>query len=169
MLKTTLCYLKKNDHILMLYRNKKENDPCQGKWVGIGGKFEPGETPEQCLKREVFEETGLTLTEYHFHGIVHFKSDVLSDEDMYLYSATAWTGDDNFACIHSFMPAENAAAESENNFACREGTLCWIPCGSVLQLNLWEGDKYFLEPLLNGCDEITMTCRYEGDHLVEVC
>ena len=170
MLKTTLCYLKKNDHILMLYRNKKENDPCQGKWVGIGGKFEAGEDAEQCLLREVYEETGLKLCDYHFHGIVHFKSDRLPDEDMYLYSASSWCGEALFAyvpCLEE-CPEEDKKNTAEKSFSCSEGTLCWIPMDKVLDLNLWEGDRYFLEPLLNGDSEISMTCRYEGDRLMEV-
>ena len=84
MIRSTLCYIEKDGCFLMLFRNKKHNDPCEGKWVGIGGKFEPGEEAEDCLLREVWEETGLTLTEYHFHGIVHFVSNELEDEDMYL-------------------------------------------------------------------------------------
>ena len=128
MLNTTLCYLKKDGCYLMLYRNKKENDPCEGKWVGIGGKFEPGETKEDCLLREVREETGLILTDYQYHGVVHFVSDCLEDEEMCLFSATGWEG------------------EIE---ACNEGTLKWIPEDEVLSLNLWEGDPYFLKPLLS--------------------
>lgn len=130
----------------MLFRNKKEHDPCEGKWVGIGGKFEPGESSEECLLREVREETGLILTEYQARGVVHFLSDELPDEDMYLFSATAWDGE---------------------LISCNEGTLEWIPKEKVLGLNLWEGDHYFLEPMLAGETDIEITCRYEGDHLAE--
>ena len=137
----------------MLFRNKKHNDHCEGKWVGIGGKFEPGEEAEDCLLREVWEETGLTLTEYHFHGIVHFVSNELEDEDMYLYSATGFEGTD-------------PASGLENLFECSEGDLRWIPKDQVTSLNLWEGDRFFLEPLINGDDRIEMTCIYEGDRLV---
>lgn len=146
MLDTTLCYLKKDGCYLMLYRNKKENDPCEGKWVGIGGKFEPGETKEECLLREVREETGLTLTKYRYHGVVHFLSDIYEDEEMYLFSGTEWEGE---LC------------------ACDEGTLRWIPEEEILSLNLWEGDPYFLEPLLRDETQIELTCRYEGDRLAE--
>ena len=143
---TTLCYLEKDGCYLMLFRNKKENDPCEGKWVGIGGKFEPGEDSVACLLREVKEETGLTLTEYESRGVVHFKSNVIPDEEMYLFSATGWEGE--------MIP-------------CSEGTLEWIPKEKIMGLNLWEGDPYFLKPMLNGERGIELTCRYEGDKLVE--
>ena len=149
MVKTTLCYIEKDGKYLMLYRNKKKNDPCEGKWVGIGGKFEEGETADECLIREVFEETSLRLLKYEFRGIVHFKSDVLPDEDMYLYTASEWENE-------------------ESTFICPEGELKWILKENVLSLNLWEGDKYFLEPLINGKDNIELTCIYEGDKLIEV-
>lgn len=148
MVNTTLCYLEKDGRYLMLYRNKKENDPCEGKWVGIGGKFEEGESADECLVREVLEETGLLLTDYDFHGVIHFKSDVLPDEDMYLYTATGW--------------------ERKSAFICPEGELKWIVKEDVLSLNLWEGDKYFIEPLINGEKNIEMTCVYEGDRLVKI-
>lgn len=147
MKKTTLCYIEKDGKYLMLFRNKKENDPCEGKWVGIGGKFEPGESPEECLRREIEEETGLTLNSFKFHGIVHFKSNELPDEDMYLYSTTNFEG---------------------NIIDCNEGELKWVPKEDVLSLNLWEGDKYFIEKMINGEIDIDMTCIYEGDKCVEV-
>lgn len=153
MINSTLCYIEKNGCFLMLFRNKKINDPCEGKWVGIGGKFEPGEDADQCLLREVWEETGLKLTDYHFHGIVHFVSNELEDEDMYLYSATGFEGED-------------PASELGSIFECSEGDLKWIPKEKVTSLNLWEGDRYFLEPLIKGDDKIEMTCIYEGDKLV---
>ena len=138
----------------MLFRNRKKNDSCEGKWVGIGGKFEPGEGPEECLKREVLEETGLTLTRFRFHGIIHFISDVLEDEDMYLFSASDFEGED--------------PASEDSSFSCSEGELQWIPKDEVISLNLWEGDRYFLEPLIAGKDNIELTCEYSGDRLVRV-
>ena len=150
---STLCYIEKDGCFLMLYRNKKKDDPCEGKWVGVGGKFEPGETPEECLLREVWEETGLKLTEYRFCGIVHFVSDTWPDEDMYLYTASGFEGKDDFL---------------NNSFECDEGDLRWIPKDRILDLNLWDGDKYFLVPLIEGKDNIDMTCRYEGHKCMEV-
>ena len=137
----------------MLYRNKKKDDPCEGKWVGVGGKFEPGESADECLLREVREETGLLLTEYRSCGIVHFISDTWPDEDMYLYTATGFEGRDDF---------------SDNSFECSEGDLRWIPKDRILDLNLWDGDKYFLAPLFEGKNNINMTCRYEGHKCMEV-
>ena len=152
LIRSTLCYLEKDGSYLMLYRNKKKEDPCAGKWVGIGGKFEPGESGDECLEREVLEETGLKITGYEFRGIIRFISDLWDDEDMYLYTGSSWEGEDTFA---------------SGTFECDEGELVWIPKDKILSLNLWEGDKYFLEPMIMGESNIYMTCRYEGDRLVE--
>ncbi len=181
----------------MLYRNKKENDLNEGKWVGVGGKFLPGETPEQCLLREVQEETGLILTKYRLCGVIRFESDVWEDEDMYLYEASAFenpaaageradvceaqTLSENAVPCEDLPLPENAVPcedlpLSENAVPCEdlplpecsEGTLAWIPREEVLDLPLWEGDRYFLTPLLAGEQDINMTVRYQGDTLVEV-
>ncbi len=152
MIRSSLCYIEKDGKYLMLFRNKKVNDPCEGKWVGIGGKFEPGESADECVKREVFEETGLTLTGYHFHGVVHFQSDCLEDEDMYLYTATGFEGRD--------------PAAGDSIFDCNEGDLRWIPKEEVLSLNLWEGDPIFLRKLIAGEKKLEIVCTYEGDKLV---
>ena len=144
---TTLCYIRnENNEYLLLHRNKKENDLNEGKWIGVGGKFADGETAEECVCREVFEETGLTLTDYHLHGIIKFVSDTWEDEDMYLFSATGFTG--------------------EVKTDCDEGELAWVPKDKVLDLPTWEGDRYFLKPLLDGRDRIDMIVEYEGDRLV---
>ncbi len=131
----------------MLYRNKKQNDPNEGKWLGIGGGIEKGETPDECVVREVGEETGLKLTSFRQRGIIHFRSDGF-DEDMYLYSADGFTG---------------SLRED-----CNEGELRWVDIDKVLGLNLWEGDRYFLKPLFEGRENINMTLTYEGDSLTEV-
>lgn len=144
---TTLCYIVKHNKVLMLYRNKKENDLNEGKWVGVGGKFKEGETPDECLRREVYEETGLTLTDYHLHGVITFVSDTWDNEYMFLYSASGFTG--------------------ELNRNCPEGTLQWIPKEEVLSLPMWEGDHYFLKPLLEGEPDISMKVVYKGDHMEE--
>ncbi|MGX8775206.1 MAG: NUDIX hydrolase [Bacillota bacterium] len=152
MKKATLCYIRREGaaghEYLMLYRNKKADDPNEGKWIGVGGKFEPGETPDECMLREVREETGLELSSYHFCGVIHFLSDTWEDEDMYLYRAEVGGG----AAIK--MPA------------CEEGELQWVPEDQLMDLPMWEGDRLFLKPLLEGADTITMTLHYEGDDLV---
>lgn len=152
MRRSTLCYISDADRILMLYRNKKENDPNEGKWIGIGGKIEAGETPEECIRREVMEETGLILTDLYFHGIIKFISESWGDEDMYLFSSSGYEG--------------------EMNDLCDEGELRWIERDKLLSLPLWEGDKHFLKALLSGRDRIEMTLIYRGtgseEHLSEV-
>lgn len=160
--KTTLCYIKNNGCYLMLYRNRKPDDPNEGKWLGIGGKFEPGETPDDCNKREVFEETGLRLKSAHFHGVIHFRADEYEDEDMYLYSS-----DD-------FEPADlgaRAIFEETGNYEppeCDEGELKWIAEEDLMSLPMWEGDRIFLERLLEGREHISMTLNYVGDHCTVV-
>ncbi|MBQ7918787.1 MAG: NUDIX domain-containing protein [Lachnospiraceae bacterium] len=144
----TLCYIEKDENYLMLYRNKKENDPNEGKWIGVGGKLEDGETPDRCVVREVQEETCLVLTDYTYHGVVHFQSDKWCDEEMYLYTATGFTG--------------------EVDFDCSEGMLKWIPKKDIMELSLWEGDRIFLQYLLEGKKDIDLTLVYQGAELVEV-
>lgn len=147
MLNSTLCYIEKDGKYLLLHRTKKKNDINEGKWIGVGGKFEPGETAEQCLVREVYEETGLTLTEYTMVGVVKFYSDQNFDQDMYLYKGTDFTG--------------NLKED------CPEGDLQWVPKEEVLKKPTWEGDHLFLEPLLAGRTNLNMTVRYKEDKLVE--
>lgn len=159
MKKTTLCYIDNNGSWLMLYRNKKPDDPNEGKWLGIGGKIEPGETPDECNKREVLEETGLILLNQTFHGVIKFRATTYEDEDMYLYSS----GD--------FEPADEAAKErfrTEGIYElpeCDEGELRWIPKEELPGLPMWEGDRAFVEKLLAGTQNISMTLQYTG----EVC
>ena len=153
LISSTLCYIESRGKYLMLFRNKKEADPCEGKWVGIGGKFEAGETADTCVVREVREETGLVLQNLRPRGVVHFKSNELPDEDMFLYTAE--------------LP-DGVSEEEAAGFDCDEGELEWIPKEEVGDLNLWEGDIYFLEKLAADEDGIEMTCIYEGDRLVEV-
>lgn len=148
---TTLCYIEKDEKYLMLHRIKKENDLNKDKWIGVGGKFEPGETPEECLLREVKEETGLTLTSYKFRGIITFISDVWGHEYMHLFTADAFEG---------ALP-EQAMGD------CDEGELVWVPKNEIENLHLWEGDKIFLR-LLNEREEFfSLKLRYEGEKLVE--
>lgn len=143
---TTLCYIEKDDSYLMLHRIKKKNDENHDKWIGVGGKFEAGESPEECLLREVKEETGLTLTSYRFRGIVTFVSDEWGTEYMHLYTADAYTGEMQL---------------------CSEGELVWIPKKEIENLNLWEGDKEFLRLLEQETGFFSLKLRYEGEKLIE--
>ena len=143
---TTLCYIEKDNKYLMLHRVKKVNDENHDKWIGVGGKFEEGETPEECLLREVKEETGLTLTEYRFRGIVSFISDSYENEYMHLFTATAYEGD---------------------MIECDEGELVWIPKSDLDKLKLWEGDKIFFKLLDEDTGFFTLKLSYAGDELVE--
>ena len=143
---TTLCYIEKDDKYLMLHRVKKKNDQSQDKWLGVGGHFEQGESPEECVLREVREETGLKLTEYRYRGLVTFVSDMWEDEYMHLFTGTACEGD---------------------MIECDEGELVWIPKSEVYNLNLWEGDKIFFRLLEEDNGFFTLKVKYEGDKLVE--
>ncbi|MBQ0027266.1 MAG: 8-oxo-dGTP diphosphatase [Lachnospiraceae bacterium] len=146
MLNTTLCYIEKDNKYLMLHRVKKENDLNKDKWVGIGGKFEENETPDECMLREAYEETGLTLTEYRLRGVITFLSNEYEGEYMYLYTATGYKGDIK---------------------ECNEGNLEWVPINEVTSLPIWEGDKLFFEELIRDRGFFTMKLRYEGNQLVE--
>lgn len=143
---TTLCYIEKDDSYLMLHRVKKENDENHDKWIGVGGKFEVGESPEECLLREVKEETGLTLMRYHFRGIVTFVSDEWDTEYMHLFTADAYEG---------------TLGE------CSEGELVWVKKSEIENLKIWEGDKVFLRLLQEKNDFFSLKLRYEGEKLVE--
>lgn len=148
MKETTLCYIEKNNKYLMLHRTKKTNDPNKEKWIGVGGKIEKDESVEECLLREVMEETGLVLTEYQYRAKIYFYSDTYDDEIMYLYTATEFTGELT---------------------ECKEGELAWIEKSDVLNLNLWEGDKVFLQKILKGdIQPFIMKLYYEGEKLVSV-
>ena len=146
MLLTTLCYIEKDDKYLMLHRVKKKNDLNHDKWIGIGGKSEKDETPEECLLREAREETGLELTDYRFRGIVVFISNEWETEYMHLFTADGYTGEVK---------------------ECNEGELVWIPKKEVMNLKLWEGDKIFFRLLEEDKGFFTLKLRYEGDELVE--
>ena len=142
---TTLCYLEKNEKYLMLHRTKKKNDINKGKWLGIGGKLEAGETPEECLKREVQEETGYKLNSYEFRGLVIFNYNNDEPLFMYLYTSSDFSG---------------------NQHECDEGNLKWIPKKEIFDLKLWEGDKIFLELLFKNTPFFYLTLNYENDNLL---
>ena len=139
---TTLCYLLQGDEVLLLHRIKKKNDLNHDKWIGIGGKFEEGESPEECLLREAWEETGLTLTDYNYRGIVTFVSDEWEGEYMHLYTATGWTG---------------------TLKECDEGVLEWVPRSRLLELPHWEGDAIFLDLLARDVPFFSLKLHYDAN------
>ena len=143
----TLCYLENDrDEYLMLHRVKKKNDVNQDKWIGVGGKFEEGESPEECLLREVWEETGYTLTRYRLRGIVTFQADPWPAEYMYLYTADGYTG----------QPRE-----------CDEGDLQWVAKDRIEDLPIWMGDKIFFRLLREDRPFFSLKLVYQGDQLVK--
>ena len=144
---TTLCYIERDGAYLMLHRTKKTNDENHDKWIGIGGKFEPFESPYDCVIREAKEETGLTLTSLRYRGIVTFVSDQFPvAEYMHLFTANEFTGD---------------------ILDCDEGELEWIRISDLLQLPMWEGDKIFLDLLWQDAPFFLLKLRYEGEKLAE--
>ena len=157
MKRTTLCYMENNGRWLMLYRNRKPEDPNEGKWLGIGGKIEPGETPDECNAREVFEETGFRINSAVFCGVIEFRADMYEDEDMYLYYS------DDFTPSDSARPEDSRTDEPYALPECDEGELKWIPSEQLMSLPMWEGDRAFLHELLNGKRSISMTLSYEGE------
>lgn len=142
---STLIYVERGDEYLMLHRTKKENDLNHDKWIGIGGKFEENESPEDCMLREAKEETGLTLTRWRYRGIVTFLSDEWETEYMHLFTADGYEG---------------------TLRECDEGDLEWIGKNELLSLKLWEGDKIFLRLLDTDEPFFSLKLQYEGDTLV---
>ena len=144
LLQTTLCYLEKDDCYLMLHRVKKKNDVNHDKWIGVGGKFEPGEDALTCVLREVREETGLTLQDPAYRGIVDFYCDPWPAERMHLYTACQFTG---------------------TMTDCDEGTLEWVPKQAVQSLPIWQGDKIFFRLLAKDAPFFHLELFYTGDTL----
>lgn len=142
---STLCYLEQGDKYLMLHRVKKENDLNHDKWIGVGGGFEGDESPDECLRREVLEETGLTLRSFRFRGVVTFVSNEWEAEQMFLFTSDDFTGE---------------------LIECDEGNLEWVEKSRVTSLPIWEGDKLFLRLLREDAPPFLMTLHYEGDALV---
>lgn len=143
---TTLCYIEKDDQYLMLHRTVKKNDVNKDKWIGVGGHFEGLESPEDCLLREVQEETGLTLTSYRFRGIVTFICDDYPIEFMCLYTADGYEGELK---------------------ECDEGQLEWVDKDKLMDLELWEGDKIFFELLQKEAPFFSLKLVYENGVLLE--
>ena len=143
---TTHCHIEKDGKYLMLHRIKKENDLNQDKWVGIGGKFEDKESPEECNLREVYEETGLRLLSYRYCGIVTFVSDKWETEYMHIFHSDFYEGEIK---------------------ECDEGVLEWIDKQELLKLPIWEGDKIFLRLMDNNAPFFSLKLQYEGDTLIK--
>ncbi len=143
---TTLCYIERDDAYLMMHRVKKKNDINQDKWIGVGGHFEEGEGPEDCLLREAKEETGLTLTSYKFRGLLTFICDKAPMEIICLYTADGFEGEVK---------------------ECSEGELVWVKKSEIQNLNLWEGDKIFFRLFEENRPFFSLKLVYEKDELVE--
>ena len=143
---STLCYIYKDDECLMLHRTKKENDQSHDKWLGIGGKFEDKESPEDCALREIKEETGLTVTDYRYRGIVTFVSDEWETEYMHLFTADGFTG---------------------NIIECDDGDLEWVKKKDVIKLPMWEGDRIFLDLIERDDPFFSLKLVYKGDRLMD--
>lgn len=142
---STICYIEQDDKYLMLHRIKKHQDVNEGKWIGVGGKMEAGESPDECIAREVLEETGLTLVQPRLRGIITFISAVWDDELIFLYTGQA----------------EGAMLPD-----CDEGVLRWVPIDEVDSLNLWAGDRVFLRLLRQTQDCFSLKLSYQGDDLI---
>jgi 8-oxo-dGTP diphosphatase len=145
MKQTSLCYLYREEKVLMMHRIKKKNDLNEGMWIGIGGHFEENESPEECALREIREETGLTATEYRYRGIVTFVSDRYEGEHMHLFTVTA--------------------TEGELKADCDEGVLQWLTKEEFAALPQWEGDKIFLALLEQDVPFFSLKLEYEGSSL----
>lgn len=147
MKQTTLCYLERGSQYLMLHRVKKANDASHDKWIGVGGKCEADESPDECMLREVKEETGLTVTSWRYRGIVTFISDIWPCEYMHLFTADSWEGKET---------------------DCDEGDLQWIDKERLFDLTLWPGDRIFLRLIMDPQQPFfSLKLVYKGDDLVE--
>lgn len=141
---TSLCYIEREGCYLLLHRTKKVNDENHDKWIGVGGKFEEGESPEECMLLEVKEETGLNLTRWRYRGIVTFVSDEWGGEYMHLFTADGFTGQLK---------------------DCDEGELEWVEKARLLSLPIWEGDKIFLRLLQSDAPFFSLKLCYQGERL----
>ena len=143
---STLCYVIRGDQVLMLHRVKKKNDVNKDKWIGIGGKFEAEESPDECLLRECREETGLRLTSWQCRGVVTFLQEGGEGEYMYLFTAEEFEGN-----LHD----------------CPEGNLQWVSREFLYRLPMWEGDRIFLDLLWRNAPFFLLTLRYRGEVLTQ--
>ncbi|MBE6780677.1 MAG: 8-oxo-dGTP diphosphatase [Ruminococcaceae bacterium] len=145
MINTTLCYIEKDGKYLMLHRVKKVNDLNQDKWIGIGGKFEDKESPEECMLRETQEETGLTLINPEYRGILTFVSNKWPTEYIHLFYANNFVGELK---------------------ECDEGNLEWVEIQDIYSLPLWQGDKIFLRLIEQKAPFFSLKLQYEGEELI---
>ena len=143
---TTVCYIERDGKYLMIHRVKKQNDPNKDKWIGIGGKLEAGESPFDCIRREVHEETGLTLDTVNYRGIITFVSNEFGTEYMHLFTSSDFHG--------------------EINPTCDEGVLEWIEKDRLINIPMWEGDKIFLRLIDTDTKFFSLKLVYEGNTLV---
>jgi len=143
---TTLCYIEKDGAYLMLHRIKKKNDINQDKWIGVGGHCEENESPEECIRREVLEETGLVLKNLQYRSIVTFVSDQYEGEYMHVFTSNSFSG----------TPID-----------CDEGTLEWVKKEQIFTLPIWEGDKIFLKRLIENSPFFSLKLTYTGDTLID--
>lgn len=146
MILSTLCYIEKDGKYLMLHRTKKKNDISKGKWLGIGGKFEDGESPEECVIREVKEETGLTLNTYKLRCAVTYVSTNWETEYVYVFTSNDFTGE---------------------LIECNEGDLQWVEKDKVTELDTWEGDKIFVEKIQKDNTFFTVKFNYDNERLIK--
>lgn len=143
---TSLCYLERDGAYLMLHRVKKKNDENHDKWIGIGGKFENGESPYDCARREIYEETSLKATDLKYRGIVTFVSDEYGTEYMHLFTSDSFDGEITRECV--------------------EGELVWVKKEKIKDLPIWEGDKIFLDLIKDDVPFFSLKLTYSGDRLV---
>ena len=155
---TTLCYIEKDGAYLMLHRVKKEKDENAGKWIGVGGHFEEGESPYDCAVREIYEETGLAAARMRYRGVVTFVSDVYETEQMHLFTVDDFVGENVFP---HYRGKETVVTPD-----CREGNLAWVAKDDVKDLPLWEGDRVFLSLLAKEEPFFSLKLVYCGDTLV---
>ena len=146
MFNTTLCYIEDGGRYLMMHRVKKKNDMNQDKWIGVGGKLEMGESPFDCARREIFEETGVIPLGLRYRGIVTFVSDEYGTEYMHLFTASGYEG--------------------QINYECNEGKLEWVEKSMVGSLPLWEGDLIFFNLLEKEDRFFSLKLVYSGEKLV---
>ena len=154
---TSLCYVEKDGAYLMLHRVKKKADENAGKWIGVGGHFEEGESPFDCAVREIYEETGLAAARVCYRGVITFVSDKYETEQMHLFTVPDFVGEDPFPRYET---------EGEDKERCQEGNLAWVKKADVPSLPLWEGDKIFLSLLDKGEPFFSLKLVYVGDDLV---